>query len=436
MDMYQIVKVDESELIELQQLTIGTFTETYGALNTAANMQLYLDNHFSTEQLTKELRDLNTSFYGLKKGAQMIAYLKVNVAAAQTEQYIQNALEVERIYVKSQYKGQGLGKELIQQAITVAKSKQVDSIWLGVWEKNANAIAFYEKMGLREFDRHSFKLGDELQEDIMMKLELKNKPMNNIIVQGIQYDDKSSYQQGPKLAPPLIRAALNSGSMNLFAENGISVESSVVADKGDFLIAEYFDIEDITKIHLALDSKILTLGGDHSITYPIIKAHHEKYPVLDILHIDAHADLYHEFEGDKYSHACPFARIMENGFATRLVQVGIRTLNTHQAEQAEKFNVEIHQMKNLNLSSIPKFNNPLYISLDLDGFDPAYAPGVSHHEPGGLSSRQVIDLIQSIDAEVVGADIVEYNPNRDFQDMTAFLAAKMMKEIVGKMMES
>ncbi|WP_445958129.1 arginase family protein, partial [Yeosuana sp.] len=118
----------------------------------------------------------------------------------------------------------------------------------------------------------------------------------------------------------------------------------------------------------------------------------------------------------------------------KLVQVGIRTLNEHQAQQAKKFNVEIHEMKNLDLSAISKFNGPLYISLDMDAFDPAFAPGVSHHEPGGLSSREVIDLIHNIDAEVIGADIVEYNPNRDFQNMTAFLASKMMKEILGKMM--
>lgn len=127
---------------------------------------------------------------------------------------------------------------------------------------------------------------------------------------------------------------------------------------------------------------------------------------------------------------------MENGFAIKLVQVGIRTLNTHQAEQADKFNVEIHQMKDLDLNQIPKFENPpLYISLDMDGFDPAFAPGVSHHEPGGLTSREVIHIIQNINTPpIIGADIVEYNPNRDFQNMTAFLAAKMMKELLGKMM--
>ena len=257
--------------------------------------------------------------------------------------------------------------------------------------------------------------------------------MTPINLQGILYDKKSSFQKGPSLAPPLIREALHAGSMNLYSELGVSVENDKIKDMGDFEITDYMDIEKITKQHLQNNTKVFTLGGDHSITYPIIKAHHQRYPKLDILHIDAHADLYDNFEGDPFSHACPFARIMENGLATRLVQVGIRTLNPHQAAQAEKFNVEIHQMKDLDLSSIQKFENPLYISLDMDGFDPAFAPGVSHHEPGGLTARQVIDLIQNIDAEIIGADIVEYNPNRDFQNMTAFLAAKMMKEILGKM---
>ena len=155
---------------------------------------------------------------------------------------------------------------------------------------------------------------------------------------------------------------------------------------------------------------------------------------MDILQIDAHCDLYETFDGDKYSHACPFSRIMENGFAVRLVQVGIRTLNTHQAEQAKKYNVEIHQMKHLDLSAITKFQNPLYILWIWMDSILHLLPAFSHHEPGGLTSRQVIDLIQSIDTEIIGADIVEYNPDRDFQNMTAFLAAKMMKEILGKMM--
>ena len=258
--------------------------------------------------------------------------------------------------------------------------------------------------------------------------------MKAICIQGIQWDEKSSFQRGPRLAPPLIREAFFCPSANLSAENGQPIDVYRLDDRGDFEINDYFEIERITRNHLKDDLKILTLGGDHSITFPIIKAYHERYSKLDILQIDAHSDLYDEFEGDRFSHACPFARIMENGYAMRLVQVGIRTLNPHQKEQAGRFGVDIHQMKNLDLGAIGRFENPLYVSLDLDGIDPAFAPGVSHHEPGGLSTRQVLELIQNLDAEIVGADIVEYNPERDFKGMTSYLAAKLMKELLSKMM--
>lgn len=257
--------------------------------------------------------------------------------------------------------------------------------------------------------------------------------MKNVTIQGINWDEKSSFQRGPAKAPRLIREALHSGSMNLYSELGARADEEGIVDAGDFDIEDYFSIEGITAKHLADGGKVFTLGGDHSIAYQVIKAHAKHYPKLDILQIDAHADLYDDFEGDKFSHACPFARIMEEGLAVRLVQVGIRTLNPHQAAQAERFGVEIHEMRNLDLNSIGPFENPLYLSLDLDGIDPAFAPGVSHHEPGGLTSRQVINLIQNLDADIVGADIVEYNSDRDHQKMTAFLAAKLMKEILGRM---
>jgi len=257
--------------------------------------------------------------------------------------------------------------------------------------------------------------------------------MSKIALQGICFDQKSSFQRGPALAPPLIRQALNSGSMNLCTEAGLEIAASHFTDLGDFKIDTYFDIEHITKENLKQHQKVLSLGGDHSITFPILKAFQEKYPLIDILHIDAHSDVYDSFDNDPYSHACPFARIMEEGLAQRIVQIGIRTLNTHQKEQAQKFNVEILAMPEVTLTSILPFENPLYISLDLDALDPAFAPGVSHHEPGGLTSRQLLTLLQSLTVPVIGADIVEYNPNRDFQDMTAYVAAKMVKEILGKM---
>jgi len=254
-----------------------------------------------------------------------------------------------------------------------------------------------------------------------------------INIQGICYDAKSSFQRGPAKAPLQIREALRDGSMNMFAENLISIDDLSIADHGDFGIEDYHEIENITANNFSTGEKLLTLGGDHSITYPIIKAIKRHNASIDILQIDAHSDLYDEFEGDKFSHACPFARIMEDGLVNRLVQVGIRTMNPHQKEQAEKYGVEIHYMKDLNLSNIQNFENPLYISLDLDGIDPAFAPGVSHHEPGGLSPRQVLDLIQNLRTEVIGADIVEYSPFRDTNKQTAYLAAKLMKEILVKM---
>ena len=254
-----------------------------------------------------------------------------------------------------------------------------------------------------------------------------------IKIQGICYDDKSSYEKGAALAPKEIRKALYSSSSNLYGENGAYVSTLHLVDTGDFVIQEYIEIEDITVSSLKDASRLLTLGGDHSITYPIVKAFHGRYPKLDILHIDAHADLYDEFEGDPYSHACPFARIMEAGLAQRLVQVGIRTLTEEQREQARKYEVEIIEMKDWNISLLPKFQNPLYISLDMDAFDPAFAPGISHYEPGGFSARQVLEILQEVEGQIVGADIVEYNPTKDHHAMTAFLAAKMMKEILLRM---
>ena len=125
---------------------------------------------------------------------------------------------------------------------------------------------------------------------------------------------------------------------------------------------------------------------------------------------------------------------MEKGIAASLTQAGIRTLNTHQREQAALFNVQVIEMKNFNFDFIQALQGPLYISLDLDVLDPAFAPGISHHEPGGLTTRELITIIQSINVPIVGADIVEYNPLRDVNNMTAMVAYKLFKELASKMM--
>ncbi len=259
--------------------------------------------------------------------------------------------------------------------------------------------------------------------------------MQKIVLQGIAYDDKSSYLRGTAKAPPVIRESYRSISANYYAENGMEILPEIFEDVGDITPNQYFDIEDFTKSNLNKKFRLITLGGDHSITYPVFRAFQNQKGPVDILHIDAHADLYNEFGGDPYSHACPFARIMEEGLASRLVQVGIRTMTRHQQEQADRFSSEVIPSAGFSTAALPEFKNPLYLSLDMDALDPAYAPGISHYEPGGLTSRQVIDIIQHINMPLLGADIVEYNPTRDINQMTGMLCAKFLKEISAKMLE-
>ncbi len=258
---------------------------------------------------------------------------------------------------------------------------------------------------------------------------------------GVPFDEFSSFMRGAALAPEAIREALRSDSSNLFAENGVDLGSDPPFRLlGDLSlpsgIAALQEIEDAARRIIGLGAHLLSLGGDHSITYPVVKAHSDRYRQLEILHFDAHPDLYDEYEGNRYSHASPFARIMEEGLAARLVQVGIRTLNPHQREQAEKFGVEVMEMRRWSPDQQLVFEGPLYLSLDMDVLDPGFAPGVSHHEPGGLSTREVIRIIQGLKVPVVGADIVEYNPKRDPEGVTAMVAAKLLKEIAGKMIET
>ena len=257
---------------------------------------------------------------------------------------------------------------------------------------------------------------------------------------GIECDFQSSFLTGPAKAPDLIRKALHSDSANAFAELGCNVlNHPEFQDLGNWSDcqneASYLQISEKVKPLLEQGITPLILGGDHAVTYPVVKAICAKYPGLSILHFDAHPDLYDELLGNKYSHACPFARIMETGNVSRLVQVGIRTLNDHQRAQVAKFGVECHAMYGFDTSRFNlDFSGPVYISIDMDALDPAFAPGVSHHEPGGLSSRDVLSIIQQLndlDVQIVGADVVEYNPLRDINDMTAMVAAKFVKELAG-----
>jgi agmatinase len=260
---------------------------------------------------------------------------------------------------------------------------------------------------------------------------------------GIPLDGNSSYLRGPAAAPAKIRDALRSDASNKWSESGVDVgEAGALVDAGDLQLKDSPGKieEDFAEITRALGELLekgkrpISLGGDHSVTYPILKAFAPRYPDLTIIHFDAHPDLYDEFEGSRVSHACPFARIMEQDLAKRLIQIGIRTLNRHQREQAGKFQVEIVPMSALPAYDRLKTRGPVYISFDMDVLDPAFAPGISHREPGGMSVREAIAHLHAVEGTIVGADIVEFNPSQDISGMTALVAAKILKEIMGKMM--
>ena len=263
---------------------------------------------------------------------------------------------------------------------------------------------------------------------------------NNLALIGFRYDEHSSFMKGASEAPPQIRAALRSEAWNMTTEFGRDLSGDATFfDAGDIEAVPGTDmlslIENSMLTLLNDGLKPISLGGDHSITYPILRAFSRRYRDISILHFDAHPDLYDSYQGNRYSHASPFSRIMENKLAKRLVQVGIRTINAHQRQQAQKFGVEQIEMRDLRDGLQLEFDSPLYISFDVDVLDPAFAPGVSHREPGGLSTRQAIDLIQRLKGNVIGADIVEFNPRMDPLHVTGTVCAKLLKEIAARMLE-
>lgn len=270
-------------------------------------------------------------------------------------------------------------------------------------------------------------------------MNLSHLTPKTVAVVGVPHDSHSSFLRGPAEAPAAIRRVLESGSANLCAENGYDLEEHPrLIDLGDLPINNtengYWQIEDHIGRILDTGTKLLTLGGDHAIAYPVIKAHAKRHEGLTILQLDAHPDLYDELDGDRYSHACPFARLMETGRIKRLVQIGIRTMNPHQQAQAHKFGVEVIEMRHWNPQTILSLQAPLYLTIDLDVLDPAFAPGISHYEPGGMTVRELLRLIQNLNTPLIGVEIVELNPTRDLSNMTAMVAGKLYKELAAKLL--
>jgi agmatinase len=258
------------------------------------------------------------------------------------------------------------------------------------------------------------------------------------VLLGVPFDANSSYLRGAAEAPSFLREALLSPSANPWTETGIDLSvPGTWHDSGDLAFENEslaFDvIEEAVARVAGFQLRPVSLGGDHSITYPILRGLARNGNRFDLVHFDAHPDLYDEFDGNRFSHASPFARIMEAGLARRLVQVGIRTMNGHQRAQAECFGVEVVEMRSFSRDLGLRFDGPVYVTFDVDALDPAFAPGVSHPEAGGLSTRDALAVLHALDVPVAGADVVELNPRRDVAGITALAAAKVVKELLGLM---
>ncbi len=259
----------------------------------------------------------------------------------------------------------------------------------------------------------------------------------SVALLGFGWDASSSYARGAAMAPRTIEALLLCEASSPYSLSGVDIAPLITArafpDLGTNPQAARDIITATTAQQLQAGRKPLSLGGDHSVTFPILQAIKAAHGPVNVLHIDAHMDMHEELGGDRFSHASPFARALDAGCIAQLVQVGIRSASPQQLRRARDFTVL--SLGADGISDIPPafFALPLYLTIDLDGLDPAYAPGVSHPEPGGLTTREVIGLIHRISAPLLGADVVELNPERDSGLQTAGVAVRLIKEIIAKM---
>ncbi len=263
------------------------------------------------------------------------------------------------------------------------------------------------------------------------------------VLLGVPYDAHSSFLRGPARAPAAVRQALHGGSANWFTEAGVEVDPEAGAwrDGGDVEVDNddpaavervLAAVEEAAAAVVTTGATLVAVGGDHLVTWPLVRAVAAHHGRLTIVHVDAHPDLYDELDGDRFSHACPFARILEQRPDHRLIQLGIRTATAHQRRQIDRFGVECLELAHWD-GRVPAVDGPVYLSIDVDGLDPAHAPGVSHHEPGGLTTRQLLDIVAQLraaGAPVVAADVVEINPDRDVNGMTAMVGAKLVRELL------
>ena len=253
---------------------------------------------------------------------------------------------------------------------------------------------------------------------------------------GLPDDTQSSFCRGPALAPARIRAAYDGDCYNATTELGIDVSASVL-DLGDLPSSNTFAetaarYRDAVGEQIARRRAVFCAGGDHAVTVPVVAAFALLGEPIHVVQIDAHPDLYDEYEGSRTSHACVAARLLEMSHVASITQLGVRAMNAAQIRVARQHESRLRIHTADSLDELPAIDgSPVFVSIDLDGFDPAYAPGVSHPVPGGLTSRQVFRWLHRLRARLAGMDVVELNPTRDHNDRTAILAGRLLHEGMG-----
>lgn len=258
---------------------------------------------------------------------------------------------------------------------------------------------------------------------------------------GLPDDSRSSYRRGPAAAPPRIRAAYDGRGYHATTESGVDLEERVF-DAGDIPSGATWS-ETAARYRTRAEELFRSeqvpffAGGDHAVTMPVLEALAVRRRPVHVVQIDAHPDLYEDFDGDPTSHACVIARALELPHVASVTQLGIRTMNATQRATAERHAARLTMIEAADVPSrlghppsVPETAD-VYLTIDLDGLDPAFAPGVSHPVPGGLTSRQVLDLIRAARWTLVGMDVVELNPSLDLGDRTAVLAARLLHEGMG-----
>ena len=262
-----------------------------------------------------------------------------------------------------------------------------------------------------------------------------------LVFVGLPDDSQSSFRRGCARAPERIRLAYDGNCYNASTEAGVDL-SGAVADLGDLASGDSW--EATTRRYRDFAAGLYSggkvpffAGGDHAVTVPVVAALSVLNEPVHVVQFDAHPDLYPVFEGNPNSHACAATRLLEMGHVASLTQLGVRTLNRPQSQQAEQHSdrLRILSARDLGggipaLSHIPR-GAKVYVNVDIDAFDPAYAPGVSHPVPGGLTPRQVLDFLQRAEWALVGMDVVEVNLTLDRNDQTVLLAARLLHEGMG-----